>query len=58
MAKNLTLQEVMDDPTASHWLKWAISTAVTRDPVDAVNDAEWLAEWLRGRLEEIQEGGW
>ena len=45
-----TIDEILADPTASTWLKLAAAEAVDRDPVDAVDDAEWLAEWLRQRL--------
>ena len=50
----MTLNEILADPTASGWLKHALQTAVARDCVDATNDAEFLAEWLRRRLDEIQ----
>jgi hypothetical protein len=37
----------------SYWLKDALRSAMRRDIVDAVNDAEFLAELLRVRLESI-----
>lgn len=37
------------DPTASHWFKHSLQQALPRDPVDAVNDAEWLFELLNKR---------
>jgi hypothetical protein len=52
--KITTLEELLVDPCASTWLKRAAAAAVERDPVDATCDAEWLADWLKARLEEIQ----
>jgi hypothetical protein len=37
-----TIEEVLRDPSASFWLKAALHSALARDPVDAVNDAEVL----------------
>ena len=37
------------DPTASHWFRHSLQQALPRDPVDAVNDAEWLFELLNKR---------
>lgn len=45
--------EICDDPSASYWLKEAIKALLQRDPVDAVNDSEVLAEIMRARLSEI-----
>lgn len=42
-----TLQQVLDSPTASYWLKNALRSAIARDCVDAANDAEVLAALLR-----------
>ena len=56
-APRMKLEEILADPTASTWLKNALRTAVERDCVDATNDAEFLAEWLKERLEEIQGKG-
>lgn len=44
------------DPTASFWFKDALSWALTRDPVDAANDAEELAQVLKERVD-IMLGG-
>jgi hypothetical protein len=41
-----TTDEVLADPAASHWMKQALSSALRRDPVDAANDAEILAQLL------------
>ncbi|EMT5600127.1 hypothetical protein ACF8LF_00020 [Pseudomonas putida] len=37
------------DPTSSHWFRHSLQQALPRDPVDAVNDAEWLFELLNKR---------
>jgi len=39
----LEAQVVLADPSTSYWLKSAIEAALTRDPVDALNDALVLA---------------
>jgi len=39
--------------TRSRWLQNAMDTAMTRDPVDALNDAEELVTKLRANLEAI-----
>ncbi len=46
----LEAQVVLADPSTSFWLKSAIEAALTRDPVDALNDALVLAAVLDGRL--------
>ena len=43
-------EEILDDPTASDWLKGALRSALKRDPVDALNDALLLAATLEERL--------
>jgi hypothetical protein len=45
--------EVLTDPSASEWLKSALQTAMTRDPVDALNDAFALAGLLEERLKNV-----
>jgi hypothetical protein len=45
---------ILREPGTSHWMKNALSAALDRDPVDAVNDAELLAIVLRHRAEVIQ----
>lgn len=40
---------VMADRSASDWLRVSLETALSRDPVDAANDAEFLAELLASR---------
>lgn len=44
--------EVLKDQTVSHWLVSSLHLALTRDPVDAANDAEFLAALLRRRARE------
>jgi hypothetical protein len=41
---------VLADPAASTWLRTTLSRALTRDPVDAANEAEVLARVLAARL--------
>lgn len=38
---------VLADPSVSYWLKGAIKSAITRDPVDALNDAKLLVRVLK-----------
>jgi hypothetical protein len=44
---------VLDDPAASFWLKACLCSALSRDPVDAANDAEVLAQMLERRCRDI-----
>lgn len=39
-------QSVISSPTTSHWLRQALELALTRDCVDAANDAEHLSDIL------------
>lgn len=39
----------LSDPSASFWFQDALCTALDRDPVDALNDAEVLAKVLKER---------
>jgi len=48
-------EEVLADPAASEWLKAALEGALTRDPVDALNDALLLAGLLEERLRLVFE---
>lgn len=41
---------VMEDPSASDWLKQALSEALNRDPIEADKDATALQEILRSRV--------
>ncbi|SJM95978.1 hypothetical protein [Crenothrix polyspora] len=42
-------EEIRNDAAASYWLKAALDSALKRDPVDAVTDAEVLVMALRER---------
>ena len=44
-------EEVIADCATSFWLKEALSKALNRDPVDAANDADFLAMILNARAE-------
>ena len=50
------IQQVLLDPAASFWLKNALRSALERDPVDAANDAEVLAQLLDRRCRSILSG--
>jgi len=41
-----TIDEILGDPAASFWIKAALRSALSRDPVDAANDAGLLAQVL------------
>jgi hypothetical protein len=41
-----TIDQILGDPAASMWLKAALRSALSRDPVDAANDADLLAQVL------------
>ena len=44
---------LLDDPSASDWLKGALRSALERDPVDALNDALLLASTLEEQLRTV-----
>ena len=48
-----TIALLLVDPSLSYWLKGALRTAVERDPLDVLNDAEALCQVLTGRAQEI-----
>ena len=50
------IDEVLADPAASFWLKTALRSALSRDPVDAANDSEIMARLLDRRCREILDG--
>jgi hypothetical protein len=53
-AENLpTIDVVLGDPSASFWLKTALRSALSRDPVDAAHDSDVLAKLLGERCDEI-----
>jgi hypothetical protein len=43
-------ETILRDPAASYWLKAALEKSLTRDPVDALADAETLVAALRAHL--------
>lgn len=43
----------LGDPAASSWLKTSLCSALSRDPVDAANDADVLAQLLERRCRDI-----
>ena len=49
--------QILADPACSHWLKYALNAALTRDPVDAANDAEVLARLLDDRCRKLLSEG-
>lgn len=49
------IRQILKGPGTSNWLKTALSLALSRDPVDAVKDAELLALVLNKRLKTIIE---
>jgi hypothetical protein len=49
----LAIEQIIDDPAVSVWLKNALRAALMRDPVDAANDAEVLAQVLDQRCRKI-----
>jgi hypothetical protein len=48
---------VLADPAASYWLKAALHSALSRDPVDAAHDSEILARLLERRCQQILDEG-
>ena len=48
--------DLLADRTASIWLKQATAELMRRDPVDALNDAEYLRILMASRLAEMQGG--
>jgi hypothetical protein len=47
------IRSILKGPGTSDWLKNALTEALYRDPVDAVNDAELLAMVLGHRADQI-----
>lgn len=52
-AKLPLIEEVLNDPAASNWLKNALMAALQRDAVDAANDSALLAALLDRRADAI-----
>jgi hypothetical protein len=47
------VEQILEDPAASEWLKRALREAIARDPVDAINDAEVLYCVMKKRADRI-----
>lgn len=45
--------EILTDRTTSSWLRESLERALTRDPVDALNDALLLASVLEAQLRSV-----
>jgi hypothetical protein len=50
-----SLDEVIEDPSSSWWLKESLTRAMIRDPVDALNDSLLLAALLERQMRKILE---
>jgi predicted short-subunit dehydrogenase-like oxidoreductase (DUF2520 family) len=48
-----TTGEILSDPTASNWIKRALTEALLLDPVDMANEAEVLALLLSDRADNL-----
>lgn len=44
------IRAILRDQSASYWLKESLERSLVRDPLDALNDAEILAEILKERF--------
>lgn len=47
----MTVEDVLQNPLTSEWLRTALNAALKRDPVDAANDADFLRTVLMHRIE-------
>lgn len=47
------LNDALASPAASYWLKNALRALESRDPIDALNDAEALVAILETQLNEL-----
>ncbi len=50
-----TIQMLFSDGSASKWFKMSLSTALERDPIDALNDAKVLVKILDHKVRNIQQ---
>lgn len=50
----MTIQQILNDPSTSYWLRDALTTSLNRDPVDALNDVDILLTACEKRLTDIQ----
>ena len=57
MNSETVIKSIMESKAGSYWLKNAIRTAMQRDPVDALGDAEVLANVLKMRWDEMKHRG-
>jgi hypothetical protein len=49
----MNLNEILEDPGISYWVRDAFKTAYERDPVDALHDARRLVKMLAERYTRI-----
>lgn len=49
--RHIGVEEVLNSPEASYWLKDMLRASLRRDPVDAVKDAEVLVAVLQDHLD-------
>jgi hypothetical protein len=49
------IQRTLSDPSASDWLKASLLASLSRDPVDAANDADALASMLAERADRVSQ---
>ncbi|MFH0918870.1 MAG: hypothetical protein V1913_00795 [Fibrobacterota bacterium] len=49
-----TTEELLSDPSISYWFKEALKSALKRDPIDALSDAELLLRALAAHAHDIQ----
>lgn len=47
------VDDILRDPTTSHWLRHTLTWALERDPVDVAADVEVLHMLLQARLQEL-----
>ena len=50
---NERIADILNDPATSYWLKVSLTEALQRDPVDASNDADLLAEVLEEWAQDV-----
>ena len=50
-----SITAALTDPAASDWLKVAIRALLGRDPIDAANDADYLAHLFTGRAKALAD---
>lgn len=53
MTSDEEIRKILSSPVSSQWLREALCTALSRDPVQAARDAEVLAQALSRRLDTI-----